>query len=69
MEILQILAVSAAVLLGLWFLFWFCIQVPAGMAKVRGRNAVGWVLFGLITNPIVAMLLLWLLGKKQLERA
>lgn len=46
----------------LWFVIWICIQLPADMARSRGRSAVGWVIFGLMTNPLFACFVLWLIG-------
>jgi len=46
----------------LWFALWLCILLPARMAEKLGRSQVGWVLLGLLFSPILACLLLWLLG-------
>ena len=53
-----------AVALGLfvWFLLWFCFWLPAEMAEERGRSKVFWVVFGLCSNPLASIFLLWLLG-------
>lgn len=53
------------ILLGLFALYivvWLYILLPAGMATSRGRSAIGWVLMSLIFSPILACLLLLLLG-------
>ena len=49
-------------LASLCFMFWWFFLLPAGMATNRGRNAVGWVLVSVLFSPILACLLLWLLG-------
>ncbi len=49
-------------LLALYLIVWIYILLPARMAEKRGRSAVGWVLLSLIFSPILACLLLWLLG-------
>ena len=46
----------------LWFVIWICILLPANMARTRGRSSVGWVIFGLVTNPLFACLVLWMIG-------
>jgi hypothetical protein len=46
----------------LYFLLWLFILLPAGMATNRGRSAFGWVLVSVLFSPILACLLLWLLG-------
>ena len=50
-------------LLGLWFVLWIYILLPARMARERGRSEVGWVILGLISSPFLAILLLLLLGR------
>ena len=49
-------------LIALYFVVWIYILLPARMAEKRGRSAFGWVLLSLIFSPILACLLLWLLG-------
>jgi len=49
-------------LASLYFMFWLFILLPAGMATNRGRSAVGWVMVSVLFSPILACLLLWLLG-------
>jgi hypothetical protein len=49
-------------LLALYVVLWLYILLPARMAESRGRSVVGWVLLSLIFSPILACLLLWLLG-------
>jgi hypothetical protein len=53
-------------LLGLAALFvvvWLFILLPANMATARGRSAFGWVLLSILFSPILACLLLLLLGE------
>ena len=55
----------SALLLGLaalYVLLWLFILLPARMAAARGRSAVGWVLVSIFFSPILAVLLLLLLG-------
>jgi hypothetical protein len=52
----------------LWLIVWFVIFLPARMAKKRNRSAVIWVLFSIILSPLVAVVLLLLLGKNQTYR-
>lgn len=49
-------------LVALYFVLWICILLPARMAEARGRSALGWVLLSILFSPILACLLLWLLG-------
>ncbi len=56
------LLLIALVLASLFFVFWLYILLPAGMANDRGRSAFGWVLLSILFSPILACLLLWLLG-------
>ena len=49
-------------LFALYLVVWFYILLPASMAEKRGRSAFGWVILSLIFSPILACLLLWLLG-------
>ena len=49
-------------LFALYLVVWFYILLPARMAEKRGRSAFGWVILSLIFSPILACLLLWLLG-------
>ena len=56
---LIMLAVAASILfLGLWIY----VLLPADMASYRHRSAFGWVLVSLMFSPLLACLLLWLLG-------
>ena len=50
-------------LLGLLLVLWFFIFLPADMARNRNRSALGWVLMSVLFSPILAILLLALLGK------
>lgn len=47
------------------FFFGFCIFLPASMARTRGRSAVLWVLVSLFLSPLLAILLLLVLGDAQ----
>ncbi len=49
-------------LAALYFTLWLYILLPARMAEARGRSAFGWVLASILFSPILACLLLWLLG-------
>ncbi|WP_322895708.1 MULTISPECIES: hypothetical protein [unclassified Yoonia] len=49
-------------LLVLYLVIWIYILLPARMAETRGRNALGWVLLSVFFSPLLACLLLWLLG-------
>lgn len=49
-------------LAALYFTLWLYIQLPARMAEARDRSAFGWVLASILFSPILACLLLWLLG-------
>lgn len=49
-------------LAALCFTLWIFILLPARMAEARGRSAFGWVLVSILFSPILACLLLWLLG-------
>ncbi|NPD21431.1 hypothetical protein [Alterinioella nitratireducens] len=49
-------------LAALYVVLWIYILLPAGMATKRGRSAFGWVVLSLIFSPILACLLLLLLG-------
>lgn len=49
-------------LAALYFTLWIFILLPARMAEARGRSAFGWVLISIFFSPLLACLLLWLLG-------
>ena len=49
-------------LFALYVVVWFYILLPARMAEKCGRSAFGWVILSLIFSPILACILLWLLG-------
>ena len=49
-------------LLALYLVIWIYILLPARMAETRGRSALGWVLLSVFFSPLLACLLLWLLG-------
>lgn len=52
----------------LYLLLWLFILLPARMAHARGRSAFGWVLLSILFSPILACLLLWLLGGQPNRR-
>jgi hypothetical protein len=52
----------------IFFAFWLCILLPANMATARGRSTFGWVLLSLLFSPILACLLLMLLGNNPASR-
>ena len=49
-------------LAALYIVLWIYILLPAGMATKRGRSAFGWAVLSLLFSPILACLLLLLLG-------
>lgn len=49
-------------LVGIFLVIWIFILLPAGMAERRGRSQFGWVVLSLLFSPILACLLLALLG-------
>jgi fumarate reductase subunit C len=53
---------GVGVVLGFAVLVWFCILLPAGMARRRNRSALVWVLIGFVGSPLLAILLLIALG-------
>lgn len=52
-------------LLVLAFFFGIVIFLPASIARTRGRSAVLWVLVSLFLSPLLAILLLLVLGDAQ----
>ncbi len=46
----------------LYVVLWIYILLPSGMATKRGRSAFGWVVLSLLFSPVLACLLLLLLG-------
>ncbi len=59
-------------LVALYFVVWVLILLPARMATSRGRSALVWVLVSLLFSPVLACLLLLLLGggpQRARERA
>lgn len=52
----------------LWFIVWFAIFLPAGMARKRNRSALVWVLVSILLSPFVAIVLLLMLGVNQTYR-
>jgi hypothetical protein len=56
------------IIAGIFFAFWLYILLPANMAAARGRSAFGWVLLSLLFSPILACLLLMLLGSNPNSR-
>lgn len=49
-------------LAALYVVVWIYILLPARMAERRDRSAFGWVVLSLLFSPILACLLLLLLG-------
>jgi hypothetical protein len=49
-------------LAAIYIALWLFILLPARMAEARGRSAIGWVLVSLFFSPILAVLMLWVLG-------
>jgi hypothetical protein len=52
----------------IWLVVWLYILLPARMAEERGRSQFGWVLLSLLFSPILACLLLFLLGNDPNSR-
>lgn len=50
------------VLIALYVAVWLFILLPARMARARGRSVVFWVLVSILFSPILACLLLLILG-------
>lgn len=44
------------------FVFWLYILLPIGLAKARGRSALGWVFISLVFSPLFAIVMLMVLG-------
>lgn len=42
---------------------WFCILLPADMARERNRDPLIWVLISLVGSPLLTILLLIALGE------
>ena len=55
-------------LAALYFTLWIFILLPARMAEARGRCAFGWVLISIFFSPVLACLLLWLLGNNPIRQ-
>lgn len=53
---------DAIALVGLVLAVWFIILLPMEMANSRNRSAFGWVLVSVFFSPLLAILLLWLIG-------
>jgi uncharacterized BrkB/YihY/UPF0761 family membrane protein len=51
------------------FAIWLYILLPADMARKRRRSELGWVLLSLCISPLLACLLLWLLGDNPNARS
>ncbi|MFO7853958.1 MAG: hypothetical protein R6V44_01810 [Paracoccaceae bacterium] len=62
---LEIALVALLALALLWLLY---VDIPATMARNRGRDAVAWVLVAILGTPILAILLLAILGDRDRER-
>lgn len=50
---------------GSYLVVWFFFLLPAGMARARNRSVLAWVLVGLVFSPVLAAVLLWLLGSAE----
>lgn len=44
---------------------WLTFVVPTQMAEDRGRSALAWILVSLLLSPLVAILLLWMIGPSE----
>ena len=66
-ELFQFLFAIIAVVVGIFLMIWF-VLLPYNMAKDRGRSGGLWLLFGLLANPLIAIILLALLGDAESER-
>lgn len=53
---------SLLLLMGLVFVIWFWIVLPAQMAAKRNRSALIWVCISLFFSPLLAILLLLAMG-------
>ncbi len=62
---LTVIFAGVAVFLIIWLYF----ILPARMARQRGRHPLGWVLLSLIVSPLLAVLLLAILGDAPERRA
>jgi hypothetical protein len=60
-SLVALIFMLAALFLGIWLF----ILLPAGMASRRGRSVILWVLISLLISPILACLLLWVLGENS----
>lgn len=47
------------------FVIWLYFILPAGMAKTRNRSAIVWILIGIVSTPLLSILLLWALGNSE----
>ena len=54
-----------AAIIGLLFLWYFWVRLPAQMARRRGRSALGWVLLFWFLSPIWGVILLLIVGESQ----
>ena len=48
----------------LYVVLWFFILLPADMARNRRRSVPGWIVVRLLVSPVLAILLLWCLGRR-----
>ncbi len=53
------------ILIALILILWLYILLPVGMARKRGRSAVGWVLLFWIISPLWGIILLLVLGDSK----
>lgn len=56
-------------ILALFFVVWLYILLPAQMAGTRNRSAFIWVLISIVASPLVAILLLLVLGNAPSNKA
>lgn len=63
----NIIRITAGVLI-LLFIAVFYFLIPIRMADRRGRSWMPWVVVGIVATPIIPILALWLIGKKEVDR-
>lgn len=64
-ELALSLLVFAAALCVFWAVLWVCVLVPMEMAKARGRKPWVWLLIAMMASPLVAIILLMLVGEAR----
>lgn len=51
------------------FLFWFILAIVAGVfAGTKGRSKFGWFLLSCLVSPIIGLILIAILPRRDLER-